>query len=84
MNLGTKSEKFAVIYGGGEMKKVNPVLGMMLIMVLFFASLSFSDQYIVCIDAGHGGRGADKFHNGGDGYGTLGYRDSLSEQWINL
>lgn len=66
------------------MKKANPVLGMMLIMVLFFTSLSFSDQNIVCIDPGHGGPGASKYGPNGDEYGTSGPVLHLSEQWVNL
>jgi N-acetylmuramoyl-L-alanine amidase len=55
----------------------------MLTLLLFQISVTYGWDY-VCIDPGHGGPGAQKFKNNGDGYGTLGYRDSLSEQWINL
>jgi N-acetylmuramoyl-L-alanine amidase len=38
---------------------------------------------VVCIDPGHGGQGADKFHNGGDGYGGAGPVLGIAEQWVN-
>jgi len=66
------------------MKRANPILGLVLIMVSFSAALSFSDQLIVCIDPGHGGPGADKFHNGGDGYGNSGPVLGIAEQWVNV
>jgi N-acetylmuramoyl-L-alanine amidase len=66
------------------MKKTNLILSMVLIMIFFSATLSFSDQDIVCIDPGHGGPGADKFHNGGDGYGGAGPVLGIAEQWVNF
>jgi len=35
------------------------------------------------IDPGHGGPGANQYHNGGDGSGAVG-QNGTAEQWINL
>ena len=47
-------------------------------------SVCFGQYYHVCIDPGHGGPGADKFHNGGDGYGGAGPVLGIAEQWVNF
>ena len=49
----------------------------------------FTYPHQVCIDPGHGGPTACKYDTGsstcnGDGAGSYGYEDSLSEQWINI
>jgi N-acetylmuramoyl-L-alanine amidase len=65
------------------MKKAELIFSTFLIIIFFFPPLSSSDQNIVCIDPGHGGRGADKFHNGGDGHGGAGPVLGIAEQWVN-
>lgn len=44
----------------------------------------FTYPHNICIDPGHGGPTAQKYGDNGDGLGSYGYQDSLSEQWINL
>jgi len=66
------------------MKKINPILTPVLIMVLFSAAVSFSEQDIVCIDPGHGGPGASQYGSDGLIQGTWRPVYQLSEQWLNL
>lgn len=42
---------------------------MALTIFVFHSKSSLGDTTWVCIDPGHGGTGANKFHNGGDGWG---------------
>jgi N-acetylmuramoyl-L-alanine amidase len=48
------------------------------------ADSDFTQPRDICVDPGHGGPSARKYGNNGDGAGSYGYEDSLSEQWINL
>ena len=48
------------------------------------ADSDFTQYRDICIDPGHGGPNAEKYGNNGDGAGSYGCEDSLSEQWINL
>ena len=53
------------------------------LLILCWQTDSHSDT--VVLDPGHGGTGARKFgSNGGDGNGTAGPTDTLTEQWVNL
>ncbi len=66
------------------MKKILLILVMALIICMSMSERSLAPPYsVICIDPGHGGRGADKFHNGGDGYGTSGPVLGIAEQWVN-
>ena len=65
------------------MKKMSITFMIALIMFAFVSKKSLGDTTWVCIDAGHGGPGANKFYNGGDGYGGAGPDSGLAEQWVN-
>ncbi len=58
---------------------------MALIGLLLLCCQASSYSTTVVLDPGHGGHGARKFgSNGGDGNGTVGPTDTLTEQWVNL
>ncbi len=69
------------------MKSNKLIAGLILVIALFFEINSFA-QYIICIDPGHGGPGAEKYYENGGGanahYGSVGPLLHLTEQWINL
>lgn len=41
-------------------------------------------NWVVCIDPGHGGIGANKYYNGGDGNGGAGLCQGIAEQWVDF
>ncbi|MEA2030510.1 MAG: PKD domain-containing protein [candidate division Zixibacteria bacterium] len=49
-------------------------------MIMMCCSSGYAQLYI---DPGHGGPGADQYHNGGDGSGAVG-QNGTAEQWVNL
>jgi N-acetylmuramoyl-L-alanine amidase len=58
---------------------------MIVFAVLLLSTQSlFAGEFVVCIDPGHGGPGADKYHNGGDGWGCAGLCLGIAEQWVNF
>ncbi len=63
--------------------KKNIIFSVVLLIVAFSPSIIFAD-WVVCIDAGHGGPGADKYTNGGDLSGTAGKCIKIAEQWVNF
>jgi N-acetylmuramoyl-L-alanine amidase len=63
--------------------KKSIIFSVVLLIIALTPSIIFAD-WVVCIDAGHGGPGADKYHNGGDGHGNSGSVLGIAEQWVNL
>jgi N-acetylmuramoyl-L-alanine amidase len=53
-------------------------------VLLLSAQNLFASEFVVCIDPGHGGPGADKYHNGGDLHGNAGLCQGIAEQWVNF
>ena len=67
--------------GAKKMKKISIFFWVSL--TIWIITGSNLTARVVCIDPGHGGPGASKYSNGGNGSCASG-PSGLSEQWVNL